>query len=57
MCKSQDPEHGWQLSMAYDPPRTVMPEKENFLQTCYPTNTEMATYITAFSCKFESMYI
>jgi hypothetical protein len=32
--------------MAYDPPRIVMPEKEEenvFVSLCYPTNTEMAT--------------
>jgi len=32
---------------AYEPPRIVMPEKEEeeifFVNLCYPTNTEMAT--------------
>jgi len=31
---------------AYDPPRIVMPEKEEesfFVNMCYPTSTEMAT--------------
>ena len=41
----QDPEHGWQLSSAYDPPRIVMQGKEEyfFVNLCYPTNSEMAT--------------
>jgi len=43
---------------AYNPPRIVMPEKEEifFVNLRYPTSTEMATLCTMYSVNLKSVY-